>query len=53
MTRGATPSLTRHLVAHDIPVDGLVPVRSLEEFFLRITEGASGDRALGATDGEA
>ncbi|MCK9281129.1 MAG: ABC transporter ATP-binding protein [Melioribacteraceae bacterium] len=31
--------LNKHLVTNDIKVNALVPVRSLEDFFLKITEG--------------
>jgi ABC-2 type transport system ATP-binding protein len=33
--------LNKHLVMNDIKVNSLVPVRSLEDFFLKITEGVS------------
>jgi ABC-2 type transport system ATP-binding protein len=33
--------LNKHLVTNDIKVNSLVPVRSLEDFFLKITEGVS------------
>ncbi len=44
LARGATPALTARLVARDLQVEAVVPVRSLEEYFLRITEESSGDR---------
>jgi ABC-2 type transport system ATP-binding protein len=39
--RGAIPALARRLVEEHIAIDSIVPRRSLEEYFLAITEGAS------------
>jgi ABC-2 type transport system ATP-binding protein len=39
--RGAIPALARRLVEEQIAIDSIVPRRSLEEYFLAITEGAS------------
>ena len=39
--RGAIPALARRLVAENVAIDSIVPRRSLEEYFLAITEGAS------------
>ncbi len=36
------PELNRYLVQKNVPVNALVPTRSLEEFFLNITQKASG-----------
>lgn len=41
MPRERVAELNRALVNADIPVSALVPKRSLEEYFLSITEGAS------------
>lgn len=41
MSRERVPELNRVLVAANIPVEALVPKRSLEEYFLAITEGTS------------
>jgi ABC-2 type transport system ATP-binding protein len=41
MPRTAIPDLTRRLVSANVNVRALVPKRSLEEYFLSITEGAS------------
>ncbi len=40
MPRERVPQLNRALVAAEVPVHALVPKRSLEEYFLSITEGA-------------
>ncbi|MBP2671231.1 MAG: transporter, ATP-binding protein [candidate division NC10 bacterium] len=39
--RGAIPALARRLVEEHIAIDSIVPRRSLEEYFLALTEGAS------------
>ena len=39
--RGAIPALARRLVEEHCAIDSIVPRRSLEEYFLAITEGAS------------
>jgi ABC-2 type transport system ATP-binding protein len=39
--RGAIPALARRLVEEHVAIDSIVPRRSLEEYFLAITEGAS------------
>jgi hypothetical protein len=41
MPRERVADMNRLLVQANIPVHALVPKRSLEEFFLSITEGAS------------
>lgn len=48
LPRDATPAMTQHLVERGLRVSAVVPVRSLEEYFLRITEESSGDRARNA-----
>ena len=47
VTRGAAAALNAHLVHDGVAVSALTPVRSLEEYFLRITEESSGDRGTG------
>ncbi len=42
--RGAAADLNTHLVRAGVAISALVPVRSLEEYFLRITEESSSDR---------
>ncbi len=39
--REAIPALTRRLVEENVAINSIVPRRSLEEYFLAITEGAS------------
>ena len=39
--REALPALTRRLVEERVAVTSIIPRRSLEEYFLAITEGAS------------
>jgi ABC-2 type transport system ATP-binding protein len=39
--RGAIPALARRLVEENVAIESLVPRRTLEEYFLAITEGAS------------
>jgi ABC-2 type transport system ATP-binding protein len=39
--RGAIPAMARRLVEEHVAIDSIVPRRSLEEYFLSITEGAS------------
>jgi hypothetical protein len=38
---GAVPALARRLVEEHVAIESIVPRRSLEEYFLAITEGAS------------
>jgi hypothetical protein len=41
MAPGEIPELNKYLVQHNIAVSALIPMRSLEEYFLGITQKES------------
>jgi hypothetical protein len=41
MDKEEIPDLTKFLVQNGIAISSIVPIRSLEDYFLKITEGAT------------